>query len=212
MRIFIAVTLKKSVKREIERKLFKVLGRKHWKVKWEKIEKLHLTLAFLGNIETKCQKSNVKSPALSADRQNHNLKLKIEQIKSCIKRAVVNISPFTFSFKGLGCFPTLEEPRVIWLGLKGELQKLALIQKRIAANLKKEKFKLDVRPFSAHITLGRVKQCSLGERKEIGRQIKAMRILDLHSLNLVDRVIIYESKLSPKGSKYYKVEEILLKK
>lgn len=190
MRTFIAIDISAEAKKEIEKKLYKQLRRKHWAVRWEKTKKLHLTLAFLGQIELE----------------------KLALVKSSCKKAVKNILPLTISFKGLGCFPTLEEPRVIWLGLKGELQKLALIQKRVAANLKKEKFKLDVRPFSAHITLGRVKKCSFGERKEIGRQIKAMRILDLHSLNLVDRVVVYESRLSSKGSKYFKVEEILLKK
>jgi RNA 2',3'-cyclic 3'-phosphodiesterase len=211
MRTFIAIDLSKSAKREIEKKLYKTLKRKHWKVRWEKAEKLHLTLVFLGSILNKTQSSKVKSQNQVRLGQNHNLKLKIEQIRGCIKRAVVNIAPFTISFKGLGCFPDYEFPQVIWLGLKGNLQTLALIQKRIAVSLIKEKFKIDVRPFTAHITVGRVGKCTLGERREIGRQLKAMRILNLQSAVSVDKLVVYESKLSSKGSKYLKVEEIHLK-
>ncbi len=188
MRTFIAIDISAEAKKEIEKKLYKQLKRKHWAVRWEKTKKLHLTLAFLGQIE----------------------KEKLTLVKSSCKKAVKNILPLTISFKGLGCFSGYDYPRIIWLGLKGDLQALAKIQKNIERNLLNLKFKPDIKPFSPHITLGRVKKCSLGERREIGRQLKNLRILDLQSRVLVDKVVIYESKLSPKGSSYLKLAEIFL--
>lgn len=189
MRIFIAVDISKEAKKEIEKKLYKVLEKKHWSVKWEKPEKLHLTLAFLGNID------------------NNLLPL----IKTICKKAVKNLKPFIVSFKGLGCFPNYDLPGVIWLGLKGDLQHLALIQKRIEASLIKENFKIDTRVFSAHITLGRVRNCRFKERKEIGRQLRGLKIYDLRSKIEINKIIIYESKLSSKGSVYNRLEEIWIK-
>ena len=197
MRVFVAVDISDEAKKEIE-KLSKVFQKKHWPVKWEKPKKLHQTLVFLGSIKED----------------------KFKLVKLACLRAVKNTSCFEISFKGLGCFPNYDYPRVIWLGLKGDLKNLAQLQKRIEKNLVDLDFKLKLRPFSPHITLGRIKKARTKERQEIGRQLKKLRILparqslgrggNLESRTLVDRVVIYESILSAKGSVYKKLEEFNL--
>jgi len=212
MRVFLAIDITDQAKKEIE-KLYKVLKRKHWPVKWEEPEKIHLTLAFLANInnsEFRVQNSELNSES------------KIKLIKKAVKEACENISPFEISFKGLGCFPDYDQPRVIWLGLKGDLKSLAKLQKNVCAEIIKIAESLyDCTPkrilmglrrsFSAHITLGRIKKARFREKREIGRQLKKLRICDLQSKTLIDRVVIYESKLSRLGSRYRKLEEISLK-
>jgi len=188
MRIFIAIALSKPTKKELS-KLLKKLERKHWKVKWEKPEKLHITLAFLG--------WNIKESI-------------IPKIKKACQNSVKNISPFTLKFKGLGCFPGYHWPRVIWLGAVGNLKSLAKLQKNIYKELKKQSFKIKEKPFSPHITLGRVKKARGRERKEIGRQLKALKIIDFKSQVNVDKIIIYQSILSRSGSTYKKLEQISL--
>lgn len=198
MRVFVAIDISQEAQREVE-KLLKVFQKKHWPVRWERPEKLHLTLVFLGEVE----------------------KNQIQLIKLTCQKAVRNTSSFEVSFKGAGCFPGYNYPRIIWLGLKGDLKSLAALQKEIEKGLKIEKLlkctkticdctkKHTIRKFfSPHITLGRIKDCRAKQRREIGRQLKRFRILDLKSKILVDQIVIYQSKLSSKGSRYYKLEEI----
>lgn len=185
MRVFVAVDISDETKREIE-KILKVLEKKHWPVKWEKPEKLHQTLAFLGSIEED----------------------KLNLVKNACQVALEDIKPFVVSFKGLGCFPSFNWPRVIWLGLKGDLHSLAKIYKQLEENLVKAGFVIKKRPFSPHITLGRIRTERLKERNEISRQLKNLRILDLSSQSLIDRLVIYESQLLKTGSVYKKLEAI----
>jgi len=206
MRIFLAIDISDKAKKEIA-KLYKILKRKHWPAKWEEPKKLHLTLAFLGNLKN-------NSVRQLADR--------IELIKKVIKKTCKNISPFEISFKGLGCFPDYDQPRVIWLGLKGDLKSLAKLQKNVCyevikiyesvAGQPQNRILMGLgRPFSPHITLGRIKKARFREKREIGRQLKKLRIWDFQSKTLVDKVVIYESKLSRLGSNYRRLGEISLK-
>lgn len=186
MRVFIAVDITPEAKKEIK-KLLKVFQKKYWPIKWGELEKVHMTLAFLGSIKED----------------------KLESIKTACKKAVKGIKPFIISFKGLGCFSNWDYPKIIWLGLKGDLKSLANLQKQLKDNLKKAGFKIDSRPFSPHITIGRVKKARVKQRKEIGRQLKKFRILNLKSEVKVDRLVIYKSKCLPSGSIYNKLEEVL---
>lgn len=187
MRVFIAIDISQAAKKEVG-KLLKVWQKKHWPVKWVEPEKLHLTLAFLGKMD----------------------KDKLQLIKLACQKAAQDISPFKVSFKGLGCFPSYGWPRVIWLGLKGDLKSLARLQKKVKENLTKAGLKFKPRPFSPHITLARVKKMPLKQRREIGRQLKKTRILDLKSKSLIKKVIIYQSRCSSKGSVYQKLAQISL--
>jgi 2'-5' RNA ligase len=204
VRIFIAINISSQAKKEVG-KLLKILKRKHWRVKWEDQKKLHLTLAFLGNIKDTDQK------------------LKI--IKKAIKKASSGVKPFEVAFKGLGCFPDFDQPRVIWLDLRGDLKSLAKLQKGIIGELLKVKDELSLgeriikglrRPFSGHITLGRIKGVRTRERREIGRQVQKIKEQRLKSKIFsgskvfVDRLIIYESRLSRLGAKYKKIAEVKL--
>ena len=183
MRVFISVDLDQPARREIE-KLLEILEKKHWKVKWEKPEKLHITLAFLGEID---------QSQISRLRQVFGGQAKLKS--------------FTISFKGLGCFPDYEWPRIIWLGLKGDLKSLAVLQKTVQEKLIQAGFKPDIKPFVPHITIGRIKQARAGERHEIARQIRALAKMEFKEGWKVNRVVIYESQTLPEGSVYKKLAE-----
>ncbi len=173
--------------------------------------KLHLTLIFIGDLEKQDIFKEIKNS--KGKKQISKEKLKIEKIKKALTYASQTIKPFKLSFKGLGCFPDYNWPRVIWLGLKGDLQTLAKIQKKLYDRLVKLGFRLEKRPFKGHITLGRIKnEAKLKHRQEIGRQLKALRQLDFKSELTVNKVVLYESKLSPKGSIYINLLEASLLK
>jgi len=186
MRVFIAFHLSNEPRKEIE-KLLKKLQKKHWKVKWERIEKVHLTLFFLGSIR----------------------KEKLDLLKKVCRQATKETEVFTVSFKGLGCFPDFDFPRIIWLGLKGDLKSLANLQKNFKRQLRDLGFKTEKRAFKSHLTLGRIKGARARERREIGRQIKGLRIIDFKTPWLVNKIVLYESRCLAEGSVYKKLAEFI---
>lgn len=178
IRIFVAVDLDSPSRREID-KLLEKLSKKHWQVRWEKPEKLHITLVFLGWQE----------------------EINLDKAKTILKK--IKFFPIVLSFKGLGCFPDYQWPRIIWLGLAGDLKSLVLLRDQIKKEFKGAGFNIDSRPFVPHITLARVKNgVAQAHRLEIGRQLKALQKIKFSSKWLVDKVILYQSKLSNKGSIY----------
>ncbi|OGD62974.1 2'-5' RNA ligase [Candidatus Beckwithbacteria bacterium RBG_13_42_9] len=188
MRIFIGVALPLSLQKQLK-KLLKVLERKHWPVKWEAIEKLHFTLVFLGEIPES----------------------KIVIVKEIVREICQQLPSFSLEIKGLGCFPDYLFPKIIWLGLKGDLKSLSFLQKQLKLKLKDQGFVIDNRPFLGHVTLGRVKKAKMKQLQEIGRQLKALREMEIGVEWHVKEVIIFQSQILSQRSKYYKVAEILLK-
>jgi len=188
-RIFIGVQPPSHFQKRLKKLLAK-LEKKHWPVKWETPEKLHFTLAFLGWLE----------------------KEKVKLVREVVGNICLEISRFKVEIKGLGCFPDYQQPRVIWLGLKGDLKGLAGLQKQLAEELRGRGFRIDQRPFAAHLTLGRIKQARFRQKKEIGRQLKGMQQLEISGGWLVDQVTIFESILGRSGSRYRSIKVVKLKK
>ena len=189
MRIFIAVDLSEGAKKEVG-EFLKKLEKKYWPVKWEELEKVHITLAFLGEIGEE----------------------RLEEVKEAVLRGSGGIFPFEVGMRRVGCFPDFLRPRVVWIGLVGDLKSLARLQKQIAGELLKvEGVRIEERKFIPHLTIGRVKGGKFRHIKEMGRQINNMKWLEFSSKIEVSSVRIYKSELRPEGSKYTKLEEIILR-
>ncbi len=153
-------------------KLYKDLERKHWQVKWEEPRKLHITLAFLGMIDEE----------------------RILEVVKIVNQVAQEIQPFYLGFKGVGAFPNLVWPKTVWLSVKGDVQSLAMLAKKIG---------LTDKPFQPHVTLGRIKKdIRLKYREDMGKQIQKLLKLDIPVKLRVDKVVVYESVVLPKGSKY----------
>lgn len=188
MRLFLAVDLTKPARKEIA-DLIEEFKEKYWKVKWVKLGKLHLTLIFLGNVK----------------------KDRLSDLKLGCQKAVKGIEPFKVSFKGLGVFPGYDWPRVLWLGLKGDLKSLAALQKNMANELEERGFNFDKKTFKPHVTIARFRRARASHRKEISRQAKALKKLDLSAEIFVDRVQLYHSKTLPSGSIHKKIDSFRLR-
>ncbi|HEY7347389.1 MAG TPA: RNA 2',3'-cyclic phosphodiesterase [Ktedonobacterales bacterium] len=133
-RTFIAIELNDAARsylhQEIQR-LARVLPR----VRWVDPETLHLTLAFLGDLED-------------------------AQLDQAIKAAgeiAQAASPFTVRVGSLGMFGPAQNPHVIWIGLAGNLQPLLDVQARLSGRLAKDGFPPDERGYNPHLTLARIK-------------------------------------------------------
>ena len=133
-RVFLAIDLPGDVKEQImaiQNKLkFLLEG-----VRWVRPEAIHLTLKFFGDIR-------------SDD---------TARISEMIAEKTRDAAPMTLNTDNIGAFPNLERPRVLWLGMTGDVQRLMILQQVIEAGLEPHGFKREKRKFRPHLTLGRAK-------------------------------------------------------
>ncbi len=187
IRTFIAIELPDEVRAGLAG-IQEELKRRGEGVKWVRPEGIHLTLKFLGNVP--------------ADR--------IEEIIRAVREACVGFSPFQLSFAGLGCFPNLRRPRVIWVGVEGETETLARLQKAIEDNLDALGFPREKRGFSPHLTLGRVRrEVGSGERRRLGQLIEATATDQLGEM-VVESISVMRSDLKPTGAVYTRLAVVKL--
>ena len=153
-------------------------------VKWVEPENIHLTLKFLGNI--------------SPD--------DVGKLKPALDRALDGYRPLMLTVTGVGYFPGgRRAPRVIWIGLAGEVDRLREMAAGIDDACAGLGFEREKRPFRAHLTIGRVRRGS-------GGLVDLMRSVDritFKPLKLrVDRVNLVRSRLSPQGPTYTVMESV----
>ncbi len=154
-------------------------------VRWVKPGSIHLTLKFLGNI----------------------LPEQVDEIAAAVAQLVRDEPPITLCAAGLGAFPSPRKPRVIWVGLGGEVDRLANIQAGLEKALEPLGFAREDRGFRPHLTIGRVK-----DRRRLQSLIEAMSTLELPEFNSFDgnEIILYKSDLRPTGAIYTKLHRMPL--
>jgi len=174
IRAFIAVTLAPSVGEEIA-KIQSLLKEPQGDIRWTRIDGMHLTLKFLGDIA-------------------HS---QIEQILVGLRNALGDHLFFHVLAHGVGAFPNLNRPKVLWAGLSGE--GLAGLQEKVESALVRLDFPREERGFTPHLTLGRVR--SLRGWKEILAVIKKYERVQFGE-SVVNHVTLYQSTLRPDGAVY----------
>jgi len=191
IRTFVAIELSAGIKSEltrVEEMLKEKIATPH--LRWVDPANVHLTLKFLGNVPL--------------DR--------IEEITAALKDACVGLSPFIMGVSGLGCFPSANNPRVIWVGVQEETGRLKRLQERVERRLATLGFKPERRPFRPHLTLGRVKkQAHVGARRIIGGIVSATSVGDLGQME-VEEIVFMKSTLLPSGARYSRLETIPLER
>ena len=176
IRSFLAIELPKPILKKIE-EVQGDLRSTHADVRWVNPEKIHLTLKFFGNIEES----------------------RIEPIFKSIEEPIRNTLPFSLKVRGVGAFPHLKNPRVIWMGLVDGREVLISFQKQIETQLEKIGFQPEDRPFHPHLTLGRMKS-SRGKEELVGRMEKHKE--EEFGDFQVERVVLFKSDLRPTGPIY----------
>jgi len=177
-RLFIAVNFPSALRREAW-DASAPLRRSALPVRWVAPEALHLTLKFLGEVE---------SPRESA-------------VLAAMHDLAPGSRPFTLSLGGFGAFPSVERPRVVWLGCEG-VPALELLQHAVEQRMHALGFPLEGRPFRPHLTLGRVR--SGGQRRErdppdLGALLDG---LDFTGAATIESLDLMESRLGPDGPRY----------
>jgi 2'-5' RNA ligase len=154
-------------------------------VRWVNPEKIHLTLKFFGNIDES----------------------RIDPIVKSIERPTQTISPFSLKVRGVGAFPHLKNPRVIWMGLVDGKEVLVSFQKQLEKELEKIGFEPEERAFHPHLTLGRMK--SSKAREELTGRMERHKEEEFGDFQ-VERVVLFKSDLKPTGPIYTPLREIRL--
>jgi 2'-5' RNA ligase len=146
-------------------------------VAWVAPENLHLTLKFLGEVEEG----------------------RTAELTGSLTGAVAGLAPFEAVIEGLGGFPTPTRPRVLWAGVTASGEALGRLAARVEAALAALGFAREGRPFSAHVTLGRVR---LPRRNPALSAALAAGAARSFGTSPVGRVSLMRSELSPRGARY----------
>ena len=188
IRSFIAIELPPEVKSNISEVQAKIKSSRHNFIKWVSPQSIHLTLKFLGNINSQI----------------------VSNISGAIKDASSEVSSFSIEIGGLGVFPNNNRPRVLWLGIGGEVEKLIDLQRRIDDALMVFGFQKEKRPFSPHITLARVRDnATNSERSDFGGLI-ARTHSEVKSTVEIKSISLMRSQLWPTGAVYTRLAEVKL--
>lgn len=165
MRLFIAIELPAELKQALARLHCDLPG-----ARWVPAAQIHLTLAFLGEVE-------------EADAWRLNAEL-----------ARIHLPSFTLSLTGPDCFPQRQRPRVLWVGVAPEARLTNLVA-AVQSAIRDCGLPVEERPFSAHITLARLR---FPAPREAGAFLDQPLPLPLPPLPVRD-FILFESRLSPQG-------------
>jgi 2'-5' RNA ligase len=187
IRIFLAIALPDTVHRrldEIQRGLKAAAGERAARaVRWSPAGNMHLTLKFLGEVSA----ANVQT------------------LTGMLRKEAVEHSRFTVRFAELGAFPNPRRPRVLWVGADAPPELLRL-QKAIESETRLMGYPAEERPFSPHLTLGRVSASAHADDvAAIARAIEQVPVGEVGTVD-VDAIHLYRSDLRPSGAVYSVLE------
>lgn len=180
IRSFLAFEQPEEIKGIIE-EISGALSKSNLDVRWVKTGNIHLTIVFLGSVPA--EDLDAMEPLLS---------------NSCSEFA-----PFSISLKGLGCFPNPRSPRVIWVGLQGDIERMGGFRDSLQARLAPFGIKEEKRPFRAHLTLGRFNRFRKTDR-ELDHYLEKYSDVSSPVCSLGE-LVLFKSDLRRGGSIYTKL-------
>jgi 2'-5' RNA ligase len=183
IRSFIAIELPDELKAELVQLEARLKSVDQPFVKWVDPYSIHMTLKFLGNVSASS----------------------IGEITRAMEEATRGVSSFNLQVGDLGVFPNLRRVQVAWVGLSGEIDKIARLQQRIESSLAPLGFTPESRKFVPHLTLARVRnQASLNERQRLGELIASTSFKAVHNIK-VDSISLMKSQLTRQGAIYSRI-------
>lgn len=189
LRAFIAVEIPPGIHQAIQKQSAPIRSALDASlVRWVPPENIHLTLKFLGDV----------SPA------------NIELLEQMLSVEVSQHRTFELGFEGLGAFPNPKRPRVIWIGIQAPAG-LEALQHGIEAATATLGYTDEQRPFSPHLTIGRVKQnIGSADMHKIRTALEGTQVGSLGTAK-VSAVHLFKSDLKPNGAVYSRLFSAPLK-
>jgi len=176
MRLFVALNLPKK-DRELVRRATKKLREAEMPVRWTDEDHYHVTLKFLGEVRRE----------------------RLEDVTRAMHSVAESTKAFKTKFGGFGAFPSVREPRVIWLGL-GATPELRLLKQDLEWSFGDIGFEAETRAFHPHLTLGRTgERDGAGAFRGLDELLSALKCRGEVKVNTID---LMKSQLSPEGATY----------
>lgn len=180
LRLFVALELPEAVQQALV-SAWAPLRCTERGVKWVASESIHITLKFLGEVSGE-HLSQLEAPLAQAAQASGPLRLRISTV---------------------GGFPSLDFPRVLWVGLEGDREALGRLQRAVEQSTASLGFPPEERPFTPHITIGRVRDgVPPQERRRIGRAVEQIELPPDLSFG-VGHLSLMQSTLTPQGARYH---------
>jgi 2'-5' RNA ligase len=180
IRAFVAVPVSAVVREAIEREL----GR--WRaalpassIRWVRPAQLHLTVRFFGLVAS----------------------AQMDELARAVESAVAGVPPFHLTAEGWGIFPHPRNPRVLWMGVSGQIEVLRQLQQQIESATAAFGEPPEAREFHAHLTLARVKDATAQERDRMAKFFAQLKPAAAGAWR-VDQVELIQSELAPEGPRY----------
>ena len=176
-RIFTAIDISEAARQNVSayidnlKKQFSKL-----RVGWDKPEKLHLTLKFLGDID---------------DGQ-------LGKLMKAVEKTAREISAFKLRIAGTGVFPSQRKARILWLGVKDETENLRKLNEALENECERQGLAREARNFKAHLTIARLREPEKSKNLVAEHLRETFEAVEFEA----SEIVIYQSELSPQGSRY----------
>ncbi len=146
------------------------------RIKWTYPDSWHITSHFIGRANAE----------------------ELETLKEIVSETAENAKGFSVNVTGIGFFPSVSRPKVLWTGVdpKDDLTKL---YQKTGALLRSEGFETVTNPYNPHITLARIKYCNNTELAGEVEQLYEGKVFGTMNIN---KIILFESRLFPTGARY----------
>ncbi|MDT5061056.1 MAG: 2,3-cyclic 3-phosphodiesterase [Acidobacteriota bacterium] len=153
---------------------------------WEREEKLHITLKFLGEIAPN----------------------RLQALSDAASHAALSTQPFILSLEGAGAFPTRGLPRILWLSINDSSGQLTKLQSNLEEECEHVGFAREERPFRPHLTIARIRAPQAARKLAQLHQEIGFEAIDFP----VKELVLMRSELGPGGSSYTEISRHRLKK
>jgi 2'-5' RNA ligase len=181
LRLFVAIELPSDARSVLQQTIHRLKNAGIDRgVRWVRAEGVHITLKFLG----------------SADEED------LAGIVSATRDATRKHDPFDLRVEGLGSFGAPRSLRVIWAGVGGDVGALTTLARDIDSALHALGFPMESRPFSAHLTLARVRDDATREERQRIHTLLSEQAAPERALLHVKHCSLMESTIKPGGALY----------
>ncbi len=180
IRAFLAIDLPGEVREKIGDIQARLKGALEG-VRWTRPEGIHLTLKFFGDID----------------------KNTIGSISDIVEKGTKGFGPLSLTMGRMGAFPNPGRARVLWIGVEGEIERLAFLQRSMEDDFEALGFAKETRSFKPHLTLGRARS-SRGMITGLREVMESVRYEDPNPFP-AEGLTLFKSDLVPDGAVYTKI-------
>jgi len=176
-RIFTAIDISEAARQNVSAYIDNLKKQfPNLRVGWDKPEKLHLTLKFLGDIDD----------------------VQLGKLMKAVEKTAREISAFKLRIAGTGVFPSQRKARILWLGVKDETENLRKLNEALENECERQGLAREARNFKAHLTIARLREPEKSKNLVAEHLRETFEAVEFEA----SEIVIYQSELSPQGSRY----------